>query len=76
MSREIYCTKLKQKAMGLNAAPFPGELGEIIYESISQQVWEEWLGKQTMLVNEHKLSLASVDARKFLRAEMEKFLFT
>ncbi len=34
-----------------------------------------WLGHQTMLINEYRLSPIEPDARKFLEAEMEKFFF-
>lgn len=75
MSRMIYCAKLKQQAEGLDFAPYPGPLGAKIYESISKIAWQQWLGHQTMLINEYRLSLIDATARKFLAAEMEKFLF-
>lgn len=75
MSRMINCTKLGKPAEALSAPPYPGELGKKIYETISKPAWDQWLNHQTMLINENRLSMLDPDARKFLAAEMEKFLF-
>lgn len=75
MSRTIYCVKSKQSALGLDALPYPGELGQRIYDSISQVVWQQWIQRQTMLINEYRLSTLDAQARHFLKTEMEQFLF-
>ncbi len=75
MTRKLFCEKLKTEADGLNAPPYPGELGQKIYQSISAQAWQMWINHQTMLINEYRLSLVDPKARTFLREEMEKFLF-
>ncbi len=62
-------------AEGLEAAPFPGEKGQEIYEKISKQAWQEWLNKQTMLINECRLASYDPKARAFLAEERKKFLF-
>jgi Fe-S cluster biosynthesis and repair protein YggX len=75
MSRKIFCAKLQMESDGLDYAPYPGELGQRIYNNISQQVWGEWLQRQTMLINENRLSLSEPSAREFLVKGMESFLF-
>jgi Fe-S cluster biosynthesis and repair protein YggX len=35
MTRMIDCVKLGKSAQGLNAQPYPGELGKKIYEQVS-----------------------------------------
>lgn len=75
MSRLIYCTKLGKEAEGLPKPPLPGELGQKIYQQISQEAWLAWVSHQTMLINEHRLSMADPKARAFLLEEMQKFLF-
>jgi len=35
-----------------------------------------WVGHQTMLINEYRLTPVDPKARKFLEEEMEKFLFS
>lgn len=75
MSRMIFCCKLQKESEGLDFPPYPGALGERVYNEISKEVWQQWLGHQTMLINEHRLNMLDADARKFLATEMEKFLF-
>ena len=75
MTRMIFCKKLNIQAEGLDSPPYPGELGQEIYENISKQAWAEWLAHQTMVINENRLNLLDEEARRFLREEMKKFLF-
>jgi Fe-S cluster biosynthesis and repair protein YggX len=75
MPREIFCTYLQREAEGLDRPPYPGELGQRIYASISKEAWQAWVRHQTMLMNEYRLSPIEPKARKFLVEEMEKFLF-
>lgn len=75
MSRTLFCQKLQKEAEGLVAPPFPGEKGAQIFENISQQAWQEWLGYQTILINEYRLSSIDPKAKLFLAEEREKFLF-
>jgi Fe-S cluster biosynthesis and repair protein YggX len=75
MSRTIHCIKLKTEAEGLDRPPYPGPLGQRIFENVSKQAWQEWVAHQTRLINEYKLALADPNARKFLTAEMEKYFF-
>ena len=73
--RLINCKKLQESLPGLDSAPYPGELGEKIYNEISQKAWDQWLSHQTMLINEYRLSLIDPEAKKFLKEEMQRFLF-
>jgi Fe-S cluster biosynthesis and repair protein YggX len=75
MSRTVHCVKLKRDAEGLDYAPYPGELGRRIYESVSRDAWQAWLRHQTMLINEYRLTPVDPKARKFLEEEMEKYFF-
>ena len=75
MARTIFCTFLQREAEGLERAPYPGELGQRIYENISKEAWQQWVRHQTMLMNESRLTPIDPKARKFLVEEMEKFLF-
>lgn len=75
MGRTVHCAKLGQELEGLDKPPYPGELGQRIFENISKPAWQEWINHQTMLINEYRLTPVDPKARKFLEAEMEKFLF-
>jgi Fe-S cluster biosynthesis and repair protein YggX len=75
MSRMVKCVKLGHEAEGLARPPYPGPLGQRIFENVSKQAWADWVAHQTRLINEYKLALAEASARKFLAEEMEKFFF-
>ena len=75
MTRMVHCKKLDQELPGLERPPYPGELGQRIYNEISQEAWQTWLRQQTILINEYRLSLIDPKAQSFLKEEMEKFLF-
>ena len=75
MSRTVHCVKLNKDAEGLDFAPYPGELGKRIFENVSKEAWRAWLGHQTMLINEYRITPIDPKARKFLETEMEKFFF-
>lgn len=76
MSREVYCVRLKCQAEGLDFVPWPGDLGQRIFQQISKQAWQEWLAHQTMLINENRLNPLDPEARAWLTEEMQKFLFS
>jgi len=75
MTRTVHCAKLGREAEGLDRPPYPGPLGERIFENVSREAWQLWLRHQTMLINENRLSVMDPKARRFLAEEMEKFLF-
>ncbi len=75
MVRMVQCAKLGKEAEGLDFRPYPGELGQRIYDEISKEAWQQWLAHQTMLINENRLSPMDPDARKFLEQQMESFFF-
>ncbi|MDQ3796634.1 MAG: oxidative damage protection protein [Pseudomonadota bacterium] len=75
MARTVHCVRLGKKAEGLDYQPYPGALGKRIYEHVSKQAWQSWLARQTMLINEYRLTPMEPRARKFLEEEMEKFFF-
>jgi len=75
MARTVQCAKLGKEAEGLDYQTYPGELGKRIYEQVSKQAWQQWLGHQTTLINEYRLTPMDPASRKFLEEEMQKFFF-
>lgn len=75
MSRMVNCILLKKEAEGLERMTYPGDLGKRIFENVSQEAWKQWIGHQTILMNEYRLSPINPKDRKFLEEEMEKFFF-
>ncbi|MCX7557356.1 oxidative damage protection protein [Xanthomonadaceae bacterium JHOS43] len=75
MSRTVFCVKQQKNAEGLDFAPWPGPLGQRVFDDIGKPAWNEWLAHQTMLINEHRLTPRDPRTREFLQKEMENFLF-
>ena len=75
MTRMVQCIKLGREAEGLDRLPYPGELGQRIFENVSKEAWQEWLRHQTMLINENRISPVDPKSRQFLVEQMEKFFF-
>ena len=75
MARMVHCVKLGREAEGLDYPTYPGELGKRIFDNVSKEAWRQWLEHQKMLVNENRLNLADIKARKYLAEQMEKHFF-
>ena len=75
MARTVNCVKLGHEAEGLDFPPMPGELGKRIFENVSKEAWQAWIKLQTMLINENRLNLMDVRARKYLQEQVEKHFF-
>jgi Fe-S cluster biosynthesis and repair protein YggX len=66
MSRTVNCILLGKEGPGLDRPPYPGELGQRIFEQASQEAWKQWLVHQTMLINEYRLTPIEPKDRKYL----------
>lgn len=74
MTRTVFCRKYQKELPGLEKAPFPGPKGDDIFENVSQQAWDEWQAHQTRLINEKHLNMTDFQNRKYLMAQMDRFL--
>ncbi|HQU87437.1 MAG TPA: oxidative damage protection protein [Denitromonas sp.] len=75
MARMVQCVKLGREAEGLERPPVPGEMGKRVFENVSKEAWGQWVKHQTMLINENRLNLMDVRARKYLAEQMERYFF-
>jgi Fe-S cluster biosynthesis and repair protein YggX len=75
MARLVNCIKLGHEAEGMDFQPYPGELGKRIFDNVSKEAWGRWIKHQTMLVNENRLNLADIKARKYLAEQLEAYFF-
>jgi Fe-S cluster biosynthesis and repair protein YggX len=71
----VHCAKLNRELEALPRRPFPGPLGERIYNEVSRQAWELWHQQSTILINHYGLNLADPRANNFLFEQMEEFFF-
>ena len=75
MARMVHCVRLGREAEGLDFPPYPGALGQRIYEHVSKEAWQAWLEQQKRLINEMRLNLADPKARQYLAQQMEQHFF-
>ena len=73
--RRVNCTVFKEEADGLVSPPYPGELGQRIFENVSADGWQQWLQSQVLIINENQLSTADPAAIELLEQHMLGFLF-
>lgn len=72
---DISCVRCGETGPQMARPPLRNELGERIYNSICQRCWDQWLRYQTALINHNGLDVRDRDAREFLTANMEAWLF-
>lgn len=75
MARTVFCAKLARELPGLDAPPFPGELGQRIFDQISQAAWSMWPAQERILMNHYGLNMADPAARRLLMEQMDQFFF-
>ena len=75
MARIVHCVKLGRDLPGLEEAPWPGEIGQRIYEQVSAQAWGMWKDHAKMLLNEFRMAPWTPEAQKMIREQMEGFFF-
>jgi Fe-S cluster biosynthesis and repair protein YggX len=75
MVRMVQCVKLGKELPGLEKPPFPGELGQRIYEHVSAEGYSLWHPQLTILINHYALNPADPETRAMLRKEMAAFFF-
>jgi Fe-S cluster biosynthesis and repair protein YggX len=71
----VQCSKLNEELPALEKPPFPGELGQRIYENISRYAYRMWNEQATLLINHYGLNMADPRAQEFLFEQMEAFFF-
>ena len=70
----VHCLKCGQDREGLANPPFGGELAKEVHAKICKPCWTEWIGRQTMIINEYRLNVVDPKAQEALLAEMKTFL--
>ena len=73
--RKVFCLKFQKELPGLDAPPWPGELGERIYQNISVDAWRMWEERMKMILNEYRLMPWQKEAQQLVTTHMEDFFF-
>ena len=74
-ARIVHCVKLGRDLPGLPAPPWPGPLGQRIYEQVSAEAWEMWEERMKMILNEYRLLPFQKEAQVLVAKHMEEFFF-
>jgi Fe-S cluster biosynthesis and repair protein YggX len=75
MPRTVRCVKLGQELPGIAYKPFNNDLGQRIFDNVSQQAWMQWIEFSKRIVNEYRIDLASAAGQKLLLEQAEQFFF-
>ena len=74
--RLVHCVKFQKDLPGLESLPWPGDLGQRIYEQVSAQAWKLWEERQKMILNEYRLMPWQKEAQELIAKQMEDFFFS
>ncbi len=73
--RIVNCHYYNEQRKGLTRIPMPGDLGQKIFDHISENAWQLWLREQTKLINEYRLDPMDSKAIERLNESCRLFLF-
>jgi len=73
--RMVHCVKLGRELPGLPEPPWPGELGQRVYDNVSAQGWKLWEDRMRMILNEYRLMPWQKEAQDLMAKAMEDFFF-
>ncbi len=71
----VFCVKLGRELPGLEKPPWPGALGQRIYENVSAEAWRMWEDRMRMILNEYRLMPWQMEAQELMAQLMEQFFF-
>ncbi len=74
-TRMVTCVKLGRTLPGLPDKPWPGALGERVYEHVSAEAWKLWEERMKMILNEYRLMPWQREAQDLVATHMEEFFF-
>ncbi|HTF42831.1 MAG TPA: oxidative damage protection protein [Terriglobales bacterium] len=73
---KVFCVKLQKELPGLDEPPFDSELGQKVYDNVSQQAWNGWTEFCKMLLNEYRLNPARREDQEVIVKQMEQYFFS
>lgn len=68
------CQRTGRPGTQMDKPPFRGPLGQHIYETISKETWQQWVGQGTKVINELRLDLSRDEHAKVYDQHMIEFL--
>src|SRR4026208_1435794 len=74
-TRTVFCQKLQRDLPGMDTPPWPGELGQRIFENISAEGWKLWAERMKGILNEERLMPWQKEAQALVAKHMEDVFF-
>ena len=75
-ARLVQCVKLQEELPGLDAPPWPGPIGQRIFDTVSARAWALWEERQKMILNEYRLMPWQKEGQELILKHMEEFFFS
>jgi Fe-S cluster biosynthesis and repair protein YggX len=75
MTRKVHCILLGRDVDGLEKPPYPGQIGQRIYDCVSREAWQQWLERSVMIINEYQLNSADLANQELIAKHLLGFLF-
>lgn len=73
--RLVTCVKLQRELPGMEHPPFSGELGERIYQNVSQEAWVMFREHLKMVINEYRLTMGTEEANQIVEKQTVDYFF-
>ena len=73
--RKVFCVKFQKELLGLDTPPWPGDLGQRVYENVSVDAWKLWEERMKMILNEYRLLPFQKEAQQIIAKQMEEYFF-
>ena len=70
----VHCSRCGKTADGLGRAPLAGDVGQLVYDHVCQQCWNEWFEQSVGVINHYGLNPALREDRQQLYEVMKEFL--
>ncbi|HLO40269.1 MAG TPA: Fe(2+)-trafficking protein [Phycisphaerales bacterium] len=68
------CKRTGKPGNKLARAPFRGPIGQWIFDNISKETWDAWIGQGTKVINELRLDLSSEEGANTYDRHMREYL--
>lgn len=64
--RIVHCRKLGKDLPGLKRPPYKNELGQRLFDEVSQEAWNQWMKDSVKYINTYRVDLATPEGQKFM----------
>ena len=73
--RTVFCVKFQKEMPGLDKLPWPGELGQRVFDNVSVEAWKLWEERMTMILNEYRIMPWQKEGQEVIKQQLEQFFF-